>query len=92
MTTQRIMNVCFGSTNPNQPDKKFYSQHGILVFGTNDKGEERISLKLSSLPIDPDFNGWLSVFPPKDKLLFLILTQTMRPALILALMILTFKD
>jgi hypothetical protein len=37
------------------------------VFGTNDKGEERISLKLSSLPIDPDFNGWLSVFPPKDK-------------------------
>jgi hypothetical protein len=67
MTTQRIMNICFGSTNPHQPDKKFYSQHGILVFGTNDKGEERISLKLSSLPIDPDFNGWLSVFPPKDK-------------------------
>ena len=49
------------------PDKKFYSQHGILVFGTNDKGEERISLKLSSLPIDADFNGWFSVFPPKDK-------------------------
>ena len=67
MTTTRILNICFGSTNPNQPDKKFYSQHGILVFGTNDKGEERISLKLSSLPIDPDFNGWLSVFPPKDK-------------------------
>jgi hypothetical protein len=37
------------------------------VFGANDKGEERISLKLSSLPIDPEFNGWLSVFPPKDK-------------------------
>ena len=67
MTTNRILNVCFGSTNPNQPDKKFYSQHGILVFGTNDKGEERISLKLSSLPIDPDFNGWFSLFPPKDK-------------------------
>ena len=67
MNTTRILNVCFGSTNSNQPDKKFYSQHGILVFGTNDKGEERISLKLSSLPIDPDFNGWLSVFPPKDK-------------------------
>lgn len=67
MNTTRILNVCFGSTNPNQPDKKFYTQHGILVFGTNDKGEERISLKLSSLPIDPEFNGWLSVFPPKDK-------------------------
>ena len=67
MTTQRIMNICFGSTNTNQTDKKFYTQHGILVFGANDKGEERISLKLSSLPIDPEFNGWLSVFPPKDK-------------------------
>jgi hypothetical protein len=67
MSTQRIMNICFGSTNPNQPDKKFYTQHGILVFGINDKGEERINLKLSSLPIDADFNGWLSVFHPKDK-------------------------
>jgi hypothetical protein len=67
MTTNKIMNVCFGTTNPNQPDKKFYSQHGILIFGTNDQGEERISLKLSSIPIDADFNGWFSVFPPKDK-------------------------
>ena len=67
MSTNKIMNVCFAAVNPNQPDKKFYSQHGILVFGTNDKGEERISLKLSSLPIDADFNGWFSVFPPKDK-------------------------
>ena len=67
MTTNKILNVCFGSTNPNQPDKKFFTQHGIVVFGVNDKGEERISLKLSSLPIDADFNGWFSVFPPKEK-------------------------
>ena len=67
MSTNKIMNVCFGTTNPNQPDKKFYSQHGILVFSTNDKNEERISIKLSSLPIDTDFNGWFSVFLPKDK-------------------------
>ena len=67
MSTNKIMNVCFGTTNPNQPDKKFYSQHGILVFSTNDKNEERISIKLSSLPIDTDFNGWFSVFPTKDK-------------------------
>ena len=67
MSTNKIMNVCFGSTNPNQPDKKFFTQHGIVVFGTNDKGEERISLKLSSLPIDADFNGWFSIMPQKDK-------------------------
>lgn len=67
MSTHKVLNVCFGATNPNQPDKKFYSQHGILVFGSNDKGEERISLKLSSIPIDADFNGWFSIFPPKDK-------------------------
>ena len=66
MTTTRVLNVCFGSTNPNQPDKKFYSQHGVLIFGTNDQGEERISLKLSSLPISDEFKGWFSVFPPRD--------------------------
>lgn len=67
MSTNKIMNICFGAVNPNQPDKKFYTQHGIVVFSTNDKGEERISIKLSSIPIDADFNGWFSVFPPKDK-------------------------
>ena len=67
MTTNKILNVCFGTTNPNQPDKKFYSQHGVLIFSTNDKGEERISLKLTSLPIGTEFTGWFSVFPPKDK-------------------------
>jgi len=66
MTTTRVLNICFGSTNPNQPDKKFYSQHGVLIFGTNDQGEERISLKLSSLPISDEFKGWFSVFPPRD--------------------------
>jgi hypothetical protein len=66
MTTTRVLNICFGSTNPNQPDKKFYSQHGVLIFGTNDQGEERISLKLSSLPISEEFKGWFSVFPPRD--------------------------
>jgi hypothetical protein len=66
MSTNKIMNICFGTTNPNQPDKKFYTQHGIVVFGVNDKGEERISLKLSSIPIDADFNGWFSVFPKDD--------------------------
>lgn len=60
------MNVCFGTTS-NQSDKKFYTQHGILVFSTNEQGEERISLKLTSLPIDAEFQGWFSIFPPKDK-------------------------
>jgi hypothetical protein len=67
MPTNKIMNVCFGAVNPSNPDKKFYTQHGILVFSTNDKGEERISLKLSSIPVDADFSGWFSIFPPKDK-------------------------
>ena len=31
MTTNKIMNLCFGTTNPNQPDKKFFTQHGIVV-------------------------------------------------------------
>ena len=66
MSTNKIMNICFGSTNPANPEKKFYSQHGIVVFGTNDKGEERISIKLSSVPIDADFTGWFSVFPKDD--------------------------
>jgi hypothetical protein len=67
MSTNKIMNICFGSVNPANSDKKFYTQHGIVVFGVNNEGEERISIKLSSLPIDADFNGWFSVFPPKDK-------------------------
>ena len=66
MSTNKIMNLCFGAVNPANPEKKFYSQHGIVVFGTNDKGEERISIKLSSIPIDADFNGWFSVFPKDD--------------------------
>ena len=65
MTTNKIMNICFGAVNANS-DKKFYTQHGIVVFGTNDQGEERISIKLSSLPIDADFTGWFSVFPKDD--------------------------
>ena len=64
--SKKIMNICFGRERQDS-DKKSWSNHGIVLFSTDDEGNEPISIKLNSLPIDKDFDGWLSVFEQTDR-------------------------
>ena len=66
MSEKRILNIVSSRPDINDPTKKHWSQHGILILGSNEQGEERISLKLNSLPISNDFDGWFSAMPPKS--------------------------
>ncbi len=66
MTDKRILNIVTSKPDPNNPEKKYWSQHGILIISINENGEERISLKLNSIPIGVDFDGWFSAMPPKS--------------------------
>jgi len=59
---KRILNLVTSRPDANNPDKRRWQQHGILILGTNSQGEERISIKLNSLPIAADFDGWFSAF------------------------------
>lgn len=44
-------------------DKKAWSKHGIVLIGE----DGRMSIKLESLPVGNEFNGWLSVFEQKPR-------------------------
>ncbi len=66
MADKRILNIVTSKPDSTDPTKKHWSQHGILIIGINDQGEERISLKLNSMPISTDFDGWFSAMPPKS--------------------------
>jgi len=67
MSEKRIMNIAYGRPDINSDEgKKFWTTVGILIIGQNDQGEERISLKLNAIPLDAEFDGWLSVFPKDD--------------------------
>ncbi len=61
--SKRIFNIVSSRPDTTNPTKKYWMQHGILIFGVNNKGQEIISIKLNSLPIAANFEGWLSVFP-----------------------------
>ena len=65
MHDKRIYNIVTSKTDPNHSDKKYWNQHGILMIGLTDNGEQRITIKLNSLPIG-EFNGWFSVYPKED--------------------------
>ena len=43
--------------------KKRYLKVGAAF--TDDQG--RISIKLEAVPVTPEWSGWLSLYPPKDK-------------------------
>lgn len=66
MTTKRILNIVTSKPDTNNPNKKHWLQHGILLIAINNEGEERISIKLNSLPIATDFDGWFSVYPQNE--------------------------
>ena len=66
MSDKRILNIVTSKPDPNDPNKKYWSQHGILIININEQGEERISLKLNSIPLGVDFDGWFSAMPPKS--------------------------
>ncbi len=67
MSTKRILNLVTSRPDANNPDKRRWQQHGILILGTNSQGEERISVKLNSLPIAADFDGWFSAFDRNEE-------------------------
>lgn len=58
----KVMNICFGSTNPNDTSKKYWQTVGALFVSTNEKSEEKLSIKLNALPLSNEFDGFLSVF------------------------------
>ncbi len=66
MPEKRVLNIVTSRQDAHHPDKKHWTQHGILIIGSNSYGEERITLKLNSLPIAADFDGWFSVFPREE--------------------------
>jgi len=40
-----------------------YVQCGVVF--ENDNGE--LSLKLDSVPVSPDWHGWINLFPPRER-------------------------
>ena len=50
-------------TNKAGEKKKNYTNVGKAF--TDDQG--RISMKLTSIPVGPEWSGWLSLYPAKDK-------------------------
>jgi hypothetical protein len=58
----KVMNISFGSTNPNDPAKKYWQTVGAFFITTTDTGEQRYSIKLNCLPLSNEFDGFLSVF------------------------------
>ncbi|MCF6251213.1 MAG: hypothetical protein L3J75_08095 [Methylococcaceae bacterium] len=64
---RKFYNIAYGKPDPSSEEgKKFWTTVGILIIGQNDEGEERISMKLNSIPLDAEFDGWFSVFPKDD--------------------------
>jgi len=62
-----LYNIAYGKPDPSSEEgKKFWTTVGILIIGQNDEGQERISMKLNSIPLDAEFDGWFSVFPKDD--------------------------
>jgi len=62
-----IYNIAYGKPDPSSEEgKKFWTTVGILIIGQNDEGQERISMKLNSIPLDAEFDGWFSVFSKED--------------------------
>ena len=50
-------------TDRNGQPKKRYSKIGAAF--TDDQG--RISLKLDTVPVSPDWSGWLSLYEPREE-------------------------
>lgn len=50
-------------TNKSGDKKKNYTNVGKAF--TDDQG--RISIKMASIPVGPDWSGWLSLYPAKEK-------------------------
>jgi len=65
--SKRILNLVTSRPDANNPLKKHWQQHGILIIAVNAHGEERISVKLNSIPIATEFNGWFAAFPREDE-------------------------
>ena len=66
MSEKRFFNIATSRPDTNNPDKKYWSQHGILILTTTSQGEERIAIKLNSFPIGAEFDGWFSAFPKEE--------------------------
>lgn len=52
-----------GTYKSNGEEKKRYSTVGSAF--TDDQG--RISIKLDTVPVSPDWSGWLSLYPAKER-------------------------
>jgi len=50
-------------TNNAGETKKRFQKCGIVL--TNEDG--RMSIKLESIPVTPDWSGWLSIYPKRDR-------------------------
>ena len=59
--TKTVFNVAHGRPIPNS-SKSAWNKVGVLIV---DPEKERISLHLDTIPAG-DWNGWLSIFPPKE--------------------------
>lgn len=44
-----------------------FQRVGGAFVSENDNGEKRVSIKLDVLPLGREWNGWLSIYPRKDK-------------------------
>ena len=66
MPEKRILNLVASRQDANNPEKKYWSQHGILILAINEYGEEKISIKLNSFPIGSEFDGWFLAMPKND--------------------------
>ncbi len=65
--SKKVYNVCFGQTNPNNPEKRFWVTCGAMFASTSDTGEMKYSLKLNQLPLSNEFDGFFSIFEQDAK-------------------------
>jgi len=67
MTTdnKRVFNLAYGKKYQasDHTEKKMWIQVGRLTIEPESKFGERISVRIDSIPLDPEFNGMLSAFP-----------------------------
>jgi hypothetical protein len=44
-------------------EKKFHNKVGIVLIDQNQDGTPKISVKINSMPVGAEWNGWLNAYP-----------------------------
>ncbi|CCE23739.1 MULTISPECIES: hypothetical protein [Methylotuvimicrobium] len=69
MNNKRILKIVYERPNHfKSSDMRCRTTCGMLVISKLDNGEERMQLKLDTIPLDSDFTGWFNVISGDQEL------------------------